>query len=872
MFNLELEINSWIKKLQKQRAFDEGMLREMELHLRDHVEDLLTQGLSEKDAFQTAIKEFGEVNEVAEEEYSIIKRKTSIRSILFRTMLNNYFKTTLRSMMKSPLSSFINVFGLAVAIGAALITYAFIDFDLGIDRFHENKDQLFLSTHYVNREGTMELFGNSPAPLAEMLKNDFPNIENVTRIHNGNAVVKYSDKVFHESIRFVDPSFLEMFTFPLKWGVSSSLEDLNSIILSEEMSQKYFGNENPVGEEIKVILGDGVSKSFKIAGVAKAFPLARIIDFNFLVNIENMNTLYSTFDFQDWSRELNATFIQLKDPHGLASIKQQMTKYIPVQNEANSDWPVSAFDFVSLHDLHLSSDEIKRDISYDASDEGRIGLPVIAAFILALACFNYLNIAIVSASKRLKEIGMRKVIGASRRLIIFQFLAENLFLTCFAGIVGFILASTIFLPWFSGFSGIASDFDLTDGNMWLTLILVLLFTGLASGIYPAFYISKFRAVQIFKGTLKFGKKNIATKIFLTVQLIITCVGIGFAVIFAQNSWYQAQRGWGYSQKEVLYAEVQKAEDLQKLKRSMSQQSGVISLAGSKHHLSKRFSTTVIHFPDQEFEVHEVSVGAGYFETLNLQLKEGRFFQADMQSEHMSVVVNEAFLKNLKLANPIGGKFKIDSISYDIVGVVEDFHFNNFYYEISPTIFTLAEEKDQSFLTIRVSDDAKVKTYEELKASWAELFPETPFSGGFQEDTWVGFYEDLDTMKRFTRATAMVFVILASLGLYGLIQLNIRGRIREFSIRKTLGASAKNLTGNIVSQYVLIFCIAIILGIPSAHFLNSAMLGMMFEDPLPYGYLGAVFSAILLVGVLTFVIATQVRKVSKSNPVEGLKTE
>ena len=872
MFDLERQINKWLKKLHKQRAFDEGMLQEVEMHLRDHIDDLTAQGLSDSEAFDKAIKSFGEVNQIAAEEYSIIKRTTSIRSILFRTMLNNYFKTTLRSMMKSPLSSFINVFGLAVAIGASMVTYAFIDFDLGIDRHHENVKELFLSTYYVDREGTDEHFGNSPAPLAEMMENDFSGIKNVTRIHDGNAVVKYDDRVFHESIRYTDPSFLDMFSFPLKWGMSNSLADVNSIILSEETSKKYFGDENPVGEDIKVILGGGISKVLKVSGVAKKFPEATIIKFDFLANIENMKVFYPDFDFHDWSKQLKATFIQVDNPETIPIIKSQMARYKAFQNEAESDWPVSSFDFVSLYDLHLGSDEIKGDISYDASDEGRVGLPVIAAFILALACFNYLNIAIVSAAKRLKEIGMRKVIGASRRLIIFQFMAENLVLTFFAGIVGFILASTIFLPWFSSFAGIASEFDLLDRNMWLFLISILIFTGIASGIYPAFYISRFRAVNIFRGSVRFGKKNLATKIFLTIQLIITCVGIGFAVIFAQNSWYQGQREWGYGHNEVLYAEIQESEDLAKLKAVMAQQPGVKAISGSGHHLAKKFKRTVVHFPERDYEVHEVSVGENYFETLDLKLKEGRFIQPAMESERQSIVVNETFVNNLKLSNPVGSKLKIDSISYDIVGVVRDFHFYNFYHKISPTIFTTAQEEHHHFLTMKVADHSKLATYHALQKAWAELLPETPFNGGFQEDTWLGFYEDLGTMKRFTRAIAIVFVLLASLGLYGLIQLNIRGRIREFSIRKTLGATAKNLTKNIASQYLLIFGIAIALGIPAAHYLNAAMLGMMFQDPLPNGYLGAIGSAVLLVVVLVMVILSQVRKVTKSNPVEGLKTE
>lgn len=872
MFKLENSINKWLTTLRKHRAFEEGIIQEMELHLRDHIEDLMNEGHTEQEAFELAVKAFGDVGYVAQEEFSNIQSKDTIKAFLFRAMLNNFFKTTTRGMMKNPLNSFINVFGLAVAIGACMITYAFIDYDLSIDRFHEHSDEIFLSTYDVNREGTTEVYGDTPAPLAMMLKDDFSNIKNVTRVHNGNAVIKYGDQVFHESVRYVDPAFLQMFSFPLKWGVKSELEDVNSIILSEETSKKYFGEENPVGQEIKVIVGDRLSKIFRIAGVAKPFPQAHIIDFTFLTNIENMKVLYPSFDFNDWRKQLNATFIQVGNAEELASILSQMERYKELQNSVESDWAIDSFGFISLNDLHLSSDEIRRDISYDASDEGRTGLPVIAAFILALACFNYLNIAIVSASKRLKEIGMRKVIGAGRRLIIFQFLTENLFLTLIAGIVGFTLATTLFLPWFSTFSGIASEFDLLDMNLWITLFSVLLFTALASGIYPAFYISKFQAITIFRGSVKFGKKNLASKVFLTAQLILTCVGIGFAVIFAQNSWYQGNRAWGYEKEQVLYAEVQEPSDLAKLKSEMEQQTGVIAVAGSQHHFSKRFRSTIVHRPDHEYEVHEVAVGANYLEVMGMEPKLGRFFHPNQTSEQTSIIVNELFVANLGLEDPIGETIRIDSTQYTVIGVVENFHFRNFYYDQAPMMFTLADEVAHTYLTMKVDDHAKVETYKALQSSWATLFPTTPFNGGYQEDTWPGFYEDLNTMQRFTRAIAAVIVLLASLGLYGLIQLNIKGRIREFSIRKTLGATAKHLTSNIARPYYIIFGVAILLGIPAAHALNSAMLEMMFPTPLPYGYLGAVGSAVLLLIVLILVVASQVRKVSRSNPVEGLKTE
>lgn len=787
-------------------------------------------------------------------------------------MFRNYFKTSYRSMIKNPLSSFINVFGLAVAVGVCMVVYSFMDFDYSIDRFHEYKDEVYLTTFFVDREGTEEQYGRSPAPLGEMLRQDFSSIKKVTRVLDGSAVMKQGDNVFHESIRYVDPAFLEMFTFPLKWGASSSLTDPNSIILSAETSVKYFGDENPIGKDIKAIFNDTEVKTFKVGGVADEFPKAHIIGFDFLVNFDNLDISNPSFDLTDWQGMVNATFIQVEDAANLEVIAEGMKKYRKLQNAVERDWAITAFDFVKVHDLHLASGDIRDDISHDGSLEGRVALPIVAIFILALACFNYINIAIVSSTKRLKEIGLRKVIGANKRLVIVQFLAENLFVTFLAGLLGLLLAATIFLPWFSAFADIASEFNLLDGNLWIFLIGVLVFTGIVSGIYPAFYISKFEVVKIFKGTVKFGTKNTLTKVFLSVQLMLACIGITFAVMFAQNSSYQAKRDWGYKQKETLYVNVSDRSVYDQMKTAIEQNPDVTSLAGSSHHLGRTSATTIVHLPDRQYEVREIAVGSSYFETLGIELERGRFFEEHRESDRKSIVVNQLFVENLALNEPIGAQIKVDSIQYDIVGVAKNFHFNNFYYENLPTIFTVAAQDDYRYLTMQVRNGAEQEAYEFIETHWGQLFPEIPFQGGYQEDVWVGFYEELAIMKKFSRAIAIVFVLLASLGLYGLVKLNISGRIREFSIRKTLGANVKNIASNIFSQYVLLSIAAVVFGAPIGHIMITALMDMMFPDPRPFGFSGAALSAIILVLVLILVISTQIRKISRSNPVDGLKVE
>ncbi len=872
MFDLEQSIKGWLKQFHKHRAFAEGEIREMELHLRDHIEDLMHSGHTEEKSFQKAVKAFGEVKPMAEEAFAIQRKNGSLNTIFFTMLFKNYFKIALRVMIKSPLSTFINLFGLSVATGVCLVVYAFMDWDLKTDQFHEHAEEVFLTTFMVDREGTEEQYGKSPAPLADALRHDFSSVEKVCRVEDRNMVIKNGEKAFHERIRLTDPEFLEMFSFPLKWGDPEALKDLNTIILSENMAIKYFGNENPLGQSLQVVFGDQETRSFTVSGVAKPFPDAHIIAFDFLVNFQNLKAFDPDFDLLSWKNIISGTLIQIKNPDDLKVVKAGMEPYRKVQNKVENDWAISAFDFVSIADLHLASRHIREDISYDATFEGRVTLPVIGIFILLLACLNYINIAIVSAAKRLKEIGLRKVVGASKKRIVVQFLTENVLITFLAGLTGLLLAKSVFLPWFIRVSQKPLQIEVLDYNFWLFLVVALLLTGIISGMYPAFYIARFDAVHIFKGKVRFGKKNRLTKVFLGVQLVLACLGITMAVMFAQNNTYLAERDWGYDQRSALYVRVGDGAIYQQLRAEVDQIPNVLSVSGARHHLGQEVINTVIHLPDRSFEVQEISVGPNYQKTMGLAMKEGHFFFENQQIGDRHVVVNELLIENLRVDKPIGAVIKIDNIPFTIVGVVRNFHYKNFYYENKPAVFTYSDPENYAYLTVKVKEGTELDTYDAIRKSWAALFPLTPFQGGYQEDAWGDFYQDLQMMKTFTRVIAMLFVVLASLGLYGLVTLNVTGRIREFSIRKTLGAGLKNIATQIIRQYMVLCLISILIGIPVSYFLVKANLDLMFPDPRPIGYTGVLIAALLLILVILLVLFVQIRKVLKSNPVEGLKVE
>lgn len=804
----------------------------------------------------------------------LIRHLAFLRKFNQFDMFRNYFKVSIRGLMKSPVNSFINIIGLSVSVGLCVFAYAFARWTFSTDQFHEHKNNVFLVTYSNVRDGKVQLFGKTPRPVGEMMKEDFPQIEKVCRVEDRSVVVKYQDQVFHERVRFTDPEFLEMFTFPLKWGTASSLKDVNSIVLSETASEKYFGEDNPIGQNVRVFFSDSVNKEFKVTGVAKEFPKSLTIRFDFLVNIDNFRTSNPGYDFHDWSALVNATFVQLARPADTVLLRNGMEKYRKLQNNAvTQDWAISSFGFEQLATLHQRSEYIKEDISRSSASNYlsimfMVGLGV---FLLALACFSYINIAIVTAAKRLKEIGVRKCVGATRKVVTIQFLSENVVLTFFALVVGMIMAMTFFIPGFERLWSFDMDFDLFDPNLWIFLPSLLIFTSVASGIYPSLYISRFQVVNILKGSVTLGKRSPLTKILLGFQLIIAGVFITTAIMFAQNTSYLSHREWGYNQRESLYAKVPDGAGYEKLSALMASYPDVVSLSGSKDHVGRSFTKAVLHFPGRDVEADRLSVDASYFATLEIHVKEGRGFKDFEGSDSRSVVVNEVMVKEMKWTEAIGEQFRMDSIQYEVIGVVSDFHSYNFDSEIRPIVFTRTAKSDIRYLTLKVKPGTEIESYKNLQTNWAKLYPEIPFEGNLQEDVWGFYYEQIGIYDLVWKIFAGLAITLCTLGLYGMVKLNIESRTKEFSIRKVLGAELTNITASVTRPYIILFVIALVVGAPLG-FLFGEWMVLLNPYHMPVTYSGVAMGCGILIAVLFGTVATQIGKVLKSDPVEGLKTE
>ena len=787
-------------------------------------------------------------------------------------MLRNFFKTSLRSLLKNPLSSFINVFGLALAIGVSMVTYTYLSLELGMENQHSKQDKLFMLTSLVDRDGEAALYGLSPAPIGLKLQDDFSQIRRMTRIRDRSVVVKRGDNVFRERVRLADPSFLEMFDFNLTKGGRSSLEDLNSVVLNDKTAKKYFGDEDPMGKTIQMRFPGGKKSQLTVTGVANIPALSTSLEFDFLANFDLMETKEDDFKNSDWSRNILATFIELDDPSEVEYIAQNIDDYRGVVNSAQPEWQIQEFTFEPLSTLYERSNDIRWDISSESDTEGRVILSIIAIMILVLACLNYINIAVASATKRLKEIGVRKVVGANRAMLIIQFITENILLSAVALGTGFLIAKLFFLPGLGNLFGIEFRLEALTIEFFLYLIGILLVTALASGAYPALYISKFQAVSIFRGRLRFGQKNLLTKVFLTFQFILAMITVVCGIAFTMNTEWQNSRPWGYNKEETIYVRLADDPTYETLKNELSGNPNIAEVSGGSNHLGAFLGSVILQFPDRKVEAFKLDVEANYADLMDLELVSGRNLRENYESDKNAVLVNETFVKKMQWEEPIGKTFKYDSTSYTIAGVMKDFHYYNFWNDIE-SVFLRVVDKDFRYLVARVQDENNIiNTFEEVESTWSQLYPELPFRGDYQEQLYAEYFQNVNGHKAIMITVAIIAMILSCFGLYGLVSLNVAGRRKEFSIRKVLGARLGAIANAVSSHFLIYLIVSLFIGAPVSYFLIEILLGVIYTYHMPMTVFPVVLAVLMIAVTILLTISTQINKVSTANPTEGLRME
>lgn len=788
------------------------------------------------------------------------------------TMFYNYLLIGFRNAVRNGLTSLINIGGLALGVAGAITIFIFADQWFHTDDFHTNRDQIYEVTNTVNRDSSRVVLSDTPLLLGPMLLEDASGIEKMTRIEVGNGALRYGESVFFERLWFTDPAFFEIFSFS-QFGVpSDALKAPNSIVITQPIAEKYFGDHNPVGQTVSVKFPNNISTEFVVSAVAN-LPANNTLHFNIILPMDVFQSL-KLKDMYDWSYLTDATFILMKPGQGVEPLQPLMDKYKKLQNASSPDWPIEEFTFYSLDRISTESGSIESYMMGSGEPQGIYTMSVIAFLLLLLACFNYTNISVATITTRLKEIGIRKVVGGRKSEIVQQFIAENILMCASAVIAGLLIAYLIFMPGLTSLVGYPIPFAFSSGKMMLGFFTgILIFTVMISGVYPAFYVAGFQPVQILKGKEKFGQRSAFSRILLTLQFVLAFMTIVGCFLFIDNSLYMRNKDWGYDHHQNIVVPVNTGEQFLKLRDKIATRSDVAQYAGAAHHIGSNAERAVLDYLAHKFEMLRFGVGYDYLETMNVRLKEGRFFDRTMPSDSVaSVVVNENFVKAMGWTSGLNQFFMYEGKQRNVIGVVQNFHHDDFYMGIRPAMFTLAADNDFRYLAMKAQAD-QAKTIEaEMRTLWKMIGPDDPYRGILQDDVFYNFNKNNRNDLSIIVSVAVITLALACLGLFGLVAYNITRRLKEFSVRKVFGANTLQIFRLMNRDYVWILSIAFLLGAPAGFFLMNLLIQTIYPDPQPAGIMPFATAIGMMLLTVAVTIGSQMNRVVKENPAQTLRSE
>jgi ABC-type antimicrobial peptide transport system permease subunit len=745
----------------------------------------------------------------------------------------------------------------------------FVDYYLNIDSFHKNLNEIYYVQSDINLSTGTQRYGTTPAPLRDVLDAEEPTVEDVARIIDKEGIIRYQDKVYYERFRFADPQFLEIFTFPLAYGSKEIAYDISKVILSKKTAERFFGDEMAIGKMISIII-DSERREYEVGGVAEKFPESASFSFGVLIPFENQ-TGWVDADYSDWSQIVYGTFVQLKKGASTDGLNQTLATTVPSQNNANPERPIIKYHLEPMATASRNGYAVRNNILFGNHPAGVIGALFIAVLLLALTCINYTNIAVSSATGRLKEIALRKVIGGNRKELVFQFLIENLILVTIALILGIALTEFFLLPGMNSSVPVTFPFVLAP-RFWVFIFLLLILTSIASGAYPALYISKFQPVEIFRGKEKFGK-SLFSKIMLTIQFAIALNLIISAFIFRQTEEYQKSLDWGYGEEQKIVLPVENHEQYRKLADAMALNPDVNQMSGAINHIGRSTQRSTIIFNEEQYEVRLMETSSDYLSFMGVNLLSGSFFEQGKESDYLeSVIINETFMETLGWDSWEGKVISYDSNKYHVIGLVQDFHYHSFYTKIYPAMFKPVKEEQLRYLVAGINPGRAAATEEYARNTWKENLPDLPYAGFFQDTVFDFFFEETKANAGVMKFLGAVAIILSCMGLYGLVTFNISKRMKEFSLRKIMGAGSWSIFKQVNKGFILVLVLAVLLAAPLTYVLMSNLIASIYEyyEPLNFNSFGLAFMILLITVFLT--ISAQIIKVFKSNPIEALRDE
>ncbi|WP_296702674.1 ABC transporter permease [Algoriphagus sp.] len=814
-------------------------------------------------------------------------------------MIKNYFKIALRNLSKNKLHTGINLIGLTLGLGVSILIFFFVQFESNFDNFHDDGDQIYRIRRHQEEEGEKFTSFSTPIITAPTFENEFPQVEYTTRMVSSVAQA-YLDESTTQSQRFlmVSPDFLEIFNFHLLQGDKSrALQDKFSIVITEETSEKYFGDSNPIGKSIRLKMGDDY-QAYQVVGLLEDIPANSSIQFDMLLNDQNLDYSIGEESQNNWYNVFGDTYIKVNDPSAKASIEsgvEDMMKKVLGEEYTEGEY---FFTLQPISEIHLT-DDVNTGYAETTRPTLLWILSGIAFLILLIACINFTTMAIGRSTTRAKEVGVRKTMGADFGQLVFQFLTEAFLTTVMALVLGLILAEVL-LPTFN--SLFEKELILVYGptQIFILVGLVVLITAMA-GAYPAFFMSSLRPIKVLKGNLsiRFGKQALR-KGLVAFQFFISFLLIASTLIMVNQMKAIRNYDLGFDQEMVVIVDVPDVQSTSFVKsisegfqqaelyrqalvgRSEVQSAGItISTYGDDAFWNAGFPTD----QKEQFDFRVNFVGGDYVKTMGLEMAEGRDFNPDPGADSSAFVINETFAKAMNWDDPLGEMMPNSRFNpHQIVGVVKDFHHNSLYKEIEPVL--LAKSPATFFsginsLNINSATNPKVivkgtgTDFEAfrniLEEEWKRVFPLEAFSFNFMDQTVEDQYKADERLGKMVFMAAGIAILIAAMGLFAMAALSIAGRTKEIGIRKVLGASSFSISWMFNKEFLVITVVGVLVALPISLYLMRSWIAQFAIKEWP----SWIYFTVLAIGGIAFtlaIVSAQAFKATQMNPVKTLKDE
>lgn len=816
-------------------------------------------------------------------------------------MIRNYIKSAWRNLMKNKFFSFINVFGLAVGFTCCILITIFITNEYSFDTFHKNGERIYNLEQTMIRGEKEDRFASISAPIAALMKQDFPVIEKSVRLAklflDDKTLLQYSvssgdTKSFYETKGYLaDPSFFSIFTYDFKEGdPSSALTAPNSVVIAEDIAEKFFGMEPALNRVIHISSSTNGDHDYKITGVFRNHLLPSHLDARFMLSFKggDMDALVNE-NASMTGNNLCYTYLLLQEGANPANLESQFPAFIEkhMGKELKAIGVHRAFFLTALKDIHLRSG-VENTITPPGNVNSLFILGSIAILTLLIACINFMNLSTSSSSKRAVEVGIRKVLGAQKSALLWQFLGEAVLMALIALFFAFIFTLLLF-PLFENVA--AKNLYISDVQrilLFIAFIILTIMTGLFAGSYPAFYLSSFKPVKVLKGKFRNSLAAVSIRKGMVIfQFVISVILIVASIVIADQMKFIRSKDLGFTKNQqiILPLRSSTAKNLYSaLKKELSNQSGIQSIGASQYYPGITNTSDWLLYKEGQTmnESRRVYINRGdqsLLQTLNIQILAGRLFSEKFPADtNNRIILNETAVRELGFSSAsqaigkwVAMEWEGEKHQFDIVGIVKDFHFKDLHEAIEPYAFLLGTGSNFNYLIAHAKSENIGNSLALLENAWHKINPAEPFEYSLLDQDFQKNYEADTRLASLINYFTLIAILISCLGLFGLSIFSAEQRVKEIGIRKVLGASIASIVFMLSKDFLKLVCIAVLIASPIAWFaMNQWLQNFAYRINISWEVFAWTIFLAIFIALATIIF--QAVKAAVSNPIKNLRTE